>query len=185
MMHQIPNVLTILRILLIFPFGYLLFTESYQLAFIVFVIAGVSDAVDGFLARQFQWRSRFGAIADPIADKLLLITTYVALTWLQIIPLWLVLLMFGRDLLIVVGGLLFHYRIHRYEIQPSIWGKLCTFTQIAFVVLVLLHLAGYASLQGAITAGVYGVALITLASGLHYTVVWIGKARKALEVHDN
>ena len=68
--NQIPNLLTVLRIVLIVPFSYYLMTQSFQNAFLVFVIAGISDGVDGFLARHFNWRSRFGAIADPLADKL-------------------------------------------------------------------------------------------------------------------
>ena len=67
--HQIPNLLTVLRIVLILPFSYFLINQQFQSAFLVFLIAGVSDGVDGFLARQFNWRSRVGASADPLADK--------------------------------------------------------------------------------------------------------------------
>ncbi len=179
--RQIPNILTVLRIALIVPFSYFLLSQQYQHAFLTFVIAGVSDGVDGFLARQFDWRSRFGAIADPLADKLLLITTYVLLTWLGELPLWLVLLIFGRDLIIVVGGLLFHYKVHRFDIQPTLLGKLCTFVQITYVVVLLLHLSAYASLDAFIGAGVYLVAAVTLVSGLHYIFIWARRTRTAFK----
>lgn len=178
--HQIPNLLTVLRIVLIVPFSYFLVTQQFQSAFLVFLVAGVSDGVDGFLARQFNWRSRFGAIADPLADKLLLVTTYILLTWLGEIPLWLVLLIFGRDLVIVVGGLLFHYRVHHFDVQPTMLGKICTFIQITYVVLLLLHLAGYAALGSFASFGVYIVAGITLISGLHYILIWARRTRDAL-----
>lgn len=180
-MHQLPNILTVIRILLVIPFAYLTLNESYRVAFWVFVFAGVSDAVDGFLARQFHWRSRFGEIADPIADKLLLVTTYVALTWVGVIPVWVVALIFGRDFVIVVGGLLYHYRLGKFEIEPSIWGKACTFTQIAYVVLLLTQLAGYIDVEPFLEYGIHLVVFVTLFSGTHYIIVWAQRAQKALK----
>lgn len=179
-LSQIPNVLTVMRILLVFPFAYLLLNQSNVAALWVFFIAGVSDGVDGFLARQFQWRSRFGAIADPLADKLLLIVSYLVLAWLHIIPAWLVLLILGRDIVIVVGALLYHYRIKHLNVEPSLLGKLCTFTQIAYVILVLIDLAGYGELGLFVDYGVLLVALVTLLSGVHYIAVWALRAQQAL-----
>lgn len=177
--NQIPNLLTVLRIVLIAPFSYFLITQHYQSAFLVFVVAGVSDGVDGFLARHFNWRSRFGAIADPLADKLLLVTTYVLLTWMGELPLWLVLLIFGRDLIIVVGGLLFYFKVHRFDVKPTLLGKICTFIQISYVVVLLLHLAGHAALGPVTELGVYAVAGITLLSGLNYIHIWGRRTRDA------
>ncbi len=183
--NQIPNLLTVLRIVLIVPFSYFLITGHYQNAFLVFVIAGISDGVDGFLARHFNWRSRFGAIADPLADKLLLVTTYILLTWLGELPLWLVLLIFGRDSIIVFGGLLFHYKVYRFDVQPTLLGKLCTFIQITYVVVLLLHLAGHAPLEPLIDSGVYLVAGITLLSGLNYIHIWGLRTRDAFSEGDS
>ena len=182
-MHQLPNILTVIRILLVIPFAYLTLSESYRIAFWVFVFAGVSDAIDGFLARQFHWRSRFGEIVDPIADKLLLVTTYLALTWVGVIPVWVVALIFGRDFVIVVGGLLYHYRLGKFEIEPSIWGKLCTFTQIAFVVLLLTQLAGYIDLEPFLEYGIHAVVFVTLFSGIHYVIIWARRAKEALKAN--
>lgn len=181
-MSQIPNVLTVLRILLILPFAYFLLSFEYTHAFLVFLVAGVSDGIDGFLARRFQWRSRFGEIADPIADKLLLVTSYILLAWLGHTPLWLLALVFGRDIVIVVGGLLYHVRFQRFDIQPTLLGKLSTFTQIFYIVIVLLHLSSYADLAYLLLPGIYAVAAITILSGAHYVYIWANRTRTELRL---
>ncbi len=175
-LNQIPNILTVLRILLILPFAYSVYHENYTHALLIFFIAGLSDGVDGFLARQFNWKSRFGAIADPLADKLLLITAYVMLMWTEQLPLWLLLLILGRDLVIVIGALLYHYFISHYEVKPSILGKACTLFQIVYVLTLIISLAGWPMPVWAIDYGLYIVAAITAISGIHYLVAWGNKA---------
>lgn len=184
-LNQIPNALTILRILLILPFALFVYEANYFYALIVFFIAGLSDGVDGFLARQFNWKSRFGAIADPLADKLLLITAYVMLMWTEQLPLWLLLLILGRDLIIVIGALLYHYLISHYEIKPSLLGKACTMTQIVFVLTVIINLAGWPMPDWAIEYGLYFVAFITAFSGLHYLIAWGIKAKKLIQARNS
>lgn len=170
--NQIPNVLTIIRIILIVPFAVFLFQHQYLEALVVFFCAGLSDGVDGFLARQFNWRSRFGAIADPLADKLLLITAYVMLAWTSQIPIWLVGLILGRDLVIVCGALSYHYFVSHYEIKPSWFGKACTMSQIIYVLVVIVTLAEIPMPELVVIYGLWLVAGITLFSGLHYIGVW-------------
>lgn len=181
MMNHIPNILTIGRIILIVPFALALLKAHYEYALLLFFIAGLSDAVDGFLARQFKWRSRFGAIADPLADKLLLVTSYAMLAWTGQLPLWLVALVFGRDVMIVVGAIVFHFKVYQYDIQPSLLGKLCTFTQIVYVLVLLIGLAGYLIDALILSIGLYAVALITFASGAHYLIVWGARARRSIK----
>ena len=176
MLRYIPNILTLGRIVLIFPFAYYLLQADYKSALVLFFIAGVSDGVDGFLARQFRWKSRFGAIADPLADKLLLMTAYCVLAYTQLLPVWLILVIVVRDLSIVAGALGYHFFIHRYEVKPTIWGKLCTFTQISFVLIMLVNLALYPLPFDFISAGVWLVAIITVMSGVHYAVTWTRRA---------
>ncbi len=154
------------------PFAVSLYQGQYLTALILFFVAGLSDGVDGFLARQFNWRSRFGAIADPLADKLLLVTAYVMLTLTSQIPDWLLSIVIGRDILIVVGALYYHYFISHYDVQPSWLGKSCTFIQIVYVLALIMSLASLPMPDWAIDYGIFIVATITLASGLHYTVVW-------------
>ncbi len=165
-----------LRILLVLPFALAVYEREFTLAFVVFFVAGLSDAIDGFLARQFNWHSRFGAIADPLADKLLLMTAYLMLAWIGEIPLWLAALVLGRDLIIVGGALLYHYVVSEYAIKPSFWGKLCTALQIVFVLLVIIDLAFYVLPEVVRTIAAWSVVAATLLSGAHYLWVWGRKA---------
>ncbi len=175
---QIPNILTVVRIILILPFALAVYSAMYFEALLIFFLAGLSDGIDGFLARQFNWKSRFGAIADPLADKLLLITAYVMLAWTQQLPLWLLGLILGRDLIIVIGALLYHYFISHYEIKPSLLGKSCTLIQIVYVLALMIELTGWPMVDWVSIYGLYLVAMITFLSGIHYVAVWGFKAFK-------
>lgn len=175
----IPNALTFLRILLIAPFASSLLTENYRLALLIFVVAAATDAFDGFLARHFNWRSRFGAIADPLADKALLLTAYLMLTLTGVLPVWLFLLVLGRDLLIVGGALAYHYGIGRFDMQPSLPGKLNTFIQILVVLAIIVLLAGLPMQPWVLESGVLLVAVSAIFSGGHYLLVWGLRAWRA------
>ena len=170
--RQIPNVITAMRVLLVIPIAVGHYYEEYRNALFLFFVAGVSDALDGFLARRFNWRSRFGAIADPLADKLLLVTAFLFLTLNGQIFLWLMLLVFLRDLVIVAGALAYHYLRGAYDMNPTWLGKLNTLIQIAFVLMIMLHQAGVAMPVAALIWGPWLVALITAASGMHYVILW-------------
>ena len=175
-MNWIPNALTFLRILLIVPFALALLEARYQLALLIFLVAAVTDAIDGFLARHFDWGSRLGAIADPLADKALLITAYYMLTLTGVFPWWLLAIVIGRDLLIVVGALAFHYFIGRFHIQPSWAGKLNTFLQILVVLAVIILLAGWPMPAWVLPVGVWAVGIWGLVSGAHYVAIWARRA---------
>ncbi|WP_369820128.1 CDP-alcohol phosphatidyltransferase family protein, partial [Oleiphilus sp. HI0043] len=176
--NQIPNILTVIRILLVIPFAMSVYSAQYLQALILFFVAGLSDGVDGFLARQFNWKSRFGAIADPLADKLLLVTAYVMLAWTEQIPMWLLYLVIGRDVMILAGALGYHFFISHYDIKPSWLGKTCTMLQIVYVLLVIMSLADLPMPQWAVSEGLFVVGAITLISGIHYYLVWGVKAYK-------
>ena len=135
--RDIPNVITAFRFLLVAPVVVLLLQERFTAALIVFGVAGFSDGLDGFLAKRYNWRSRLGGIMDPLADKLLLVSSFVTLGWLGLIPAWLVLLVILRDLVIVAGAAFYHLRIEQFEAEPSIASKLNTATQILLVLAVL------------------------------------------------
>ncbi|HTN32789.1 MAG TPA: CDP-alcohol phosphatidyltransferase family protein [Marinobacter sp.] len=175
----IPNALTFMRILLIAPFAGALMNASYRVALAIFLLAALTDACDGFLARYFNWRSRFGAVADPLADKALLITAYLVLTVTGVFPLWLFLLVLGRDLFIVCGALAYHYRVGQFDIQPSIPGKLNTLIQIVVILAVIILLADLPMASRVLDWGVLLVALSAIFSGLHYFLVWGLRAWRA------
>lgn len=168
----IPNALTIARILLT-PFFVVLFLDgNYIGALSMFFLAGLSDALDGLLARLLDQRSALGAILDPLADKILLVTSFICLAHAGWIPLWLAVLVVSRDV-IILGGialLTFWGRDMRQSIQPSLISKLTTATQMALVLmgfLVGMEVWGGAgvTLLGAL---IWIAAALTVVSGGHY-----------------
>ena len=175
----IPNALTFVRIVLVVPFAVALLAAQYRLALVIFFVAAATDAFDGFLAREFDWRTRLGAIADPLADKVLLIAAYLMLTLTGVLPYWLFWLVLGRDLLIVIGGVAYHYGIGRFDLQPSLAGKFNTLIQILVVLAIIVLLAGLPMMPWVIEFGIVLVALSALTSGAHYLVVWGLRAWRA------
>lgn len=132
-----------------------------------------------FLARHFNWRSRFGAVADPLADKALLLTAYLMLTLTEVLPVWLFILVLGRDLLIVGGALAYHYGIGRFDMEPSLPGKLNTFIQILVVLAIIVLLAGLPMQPWVMDVGILMVAISAIFSGGHYLMVWGLRAWRA------
>lgn len=169
---DIPNLISIARILLSLPVAWLLLNERYGEALILFFIAGVSDGLDGYLAKQFGWRSRLGSILDPLADKMLLVTSFLCLAWVGLIPFWLVALVMGRDLVIVLGGLAFHWLIGHYEMAPTWISKLNTVLQITLVLALVLSNGLHALPDTFLVWLVYGACLTTILSGLDYVWTW-------------
>ncbi len=177
--RDIPNLITALRILLVFPVIYLLFQHRFEWALGLFLLAGISDGIDGFLARRFGWRSRLGSILDPLADKLLMISVFLTLGWLELAPWWLVAAVLLRDLVIVLGGLAYHVLIGEYAMEPALISKLNTTAQIALVLGLLASQIW--PLPGELVQGlIYLVAATTLLSGLHYVLAWGGRAWRAV-----
>ena len=175
----IPNALTFLRILLIAPFAAALMAKEYRFALVIFFLASATDAFDGFLARHYNWRTRLGAIADPLADKALLITTYLMLAITGVLPAWLFWLVLGRDLLIVCGGLAFHYGVGRFEMQPSLPGKLNTLIQILVALAIIILLADLPMQPWVMDVGILLMAASAIFSGAHYIGVWSLRAWRA------
>jgi cardiolipin synthase len=173
---NVANAITLLRLCLVPALAFFLLEGSYVAAFWTFVVASVSDGIDGFVARQFNQRTQIGAVLDPIADKLLILASVVMLAWIKVLPLWLAALMVGRDFVIVVGALSFRLAIGPYAMAPTALGKLCTFFQFSLLVVLLAHSAGYLDV-GAYLPWLFAVvALFTLLSGIHYVWVWSRKA---------
>lgn len=168
-MNQLPNLLTAARLLAAPYILYLLWTGEYLTAIVWFAIAGVTDVLDGFLARRFQAGSRLGALLDPIADKVLLSGSFLTLGLRGIIPLWLMALILGRDLMILGFATIAIARKIRRDFPPSAWGKASTASQIACVLFAVGH---EASLTPLIVATIFGwiAATLTLWSGIDYFI---------------
>jgi cardiolipin synthase len=153
--------------------------KEYRFALVIFFLASATDAFDGFLARHYNWRTRLGAIADPLADKALLITAYLMLVLTGVLPAWLFWLVLGRDLLIVCGGLAFHYGVGRFEMQPSLPGKLNTLIQILVALAIIILLAELPMQPWVMDVGILLVAASAIFSGAHYIGVWSLRAWRA------
>lgn len=176
---DIPNLITIGRMLLVPPTAWALVQHQYSLALGLFFVAGVSDGLDGFLAKQFNWASRLGAILDPLADKALLVACYAALSWTGLLPGWLFVLVVLRDLVIVVGAIAYHYRVAYLEAKPTLVSKLNTVMQILLVLLVIVQQATSWGQRAWIEPLVYVVSVTTLWSGINYVITWSRRARAA------
>jgi cardiolipin synthase len=170
--RDIPNLISIFRILLVWPVVIALLNADYGLALLLFAIAGVSDGIDGFLARYNGWGSRLGAILDPLADKLLMTSVYIVLALLGHFPWWLTALVIGRDMLIVSGGLVYHYLIGQFEMQATLVSKLNTLFQISLVLVMLFSLWTQNIPSWLVESLMYTVIASTLLSGLNYVWVW-------------
>ena len=170
----IPNLLTFLRMALIPVFASLLFYGYAEWALLVFLIAGISDGIDGFLARRFKQESELGTIMDPIADKLLMTTAFIVLTLPNVlkpvrhlpVPFWVTAAVIGRDALILTVAAAINVMTGFRGFRPSWLGKLSTFVQVLAVTLILLAaVAGYSFY---LPTTYFIVVLLAAASGLHY-----------------
>ncbi|MDK1025106.1 MAG: CDP-alcohol phosphatidyltransferase family protein [Gammaproteobacteria bacterium] len=180
MLHHIPNLITLTRILLVLPVVYGIYQHQYPMAMFLFAVAGLSDGVDGYLARQFKWTSRFGALMDPAADKFLLGASSIALVLVDEFPFYLLLLLVVRDLMIICGAGIFFVLTGPFQIAPSRWGKFSTFLHISLLLLIMIYLSlpAYSLpefriwLDYLINTGFWVVAVTGLISG--FTYLWYG-----------
>ncbi len=177
-LKDIPNLICVLRIILVFPVVTLILNGDTVLALILFVIAGLSDGLDGFLAKHFHWQSRLGSILDPLADKLLLVSSYIAMSYVGLIPVWLVVAAFSRDIIIVAGGYAYHKFVGEFEMAPSFISKFNTFMQILLIAGVLSQTI--TGIPEYVFDWMVIVTLMTIIlSGLDYVLVW---GKRALHV---
>lgn len=138
-MRHIPNVLTVLRILATPVILYRIWERDLDLALILFFLSGMTDTIDGTLARRYGWGSRFGAFIDPIADKTLLVCTFLTLGMRDFIPVWLVWVVIGRDILILLAAVVLKLSGRLTEFPPSVFGKISTLVQLLTAGAILLR----------------------------------------------
>src|SRR5918993_5459541 len=178
----VPNLLTVFRMVLIPVFVSLLFYQNFVLALAVFILAGITDGIDGFLARRFNQKSQLGTILDPIADKLLLVTSFITLSLASIVgrgdhlpvPFWVTAAVISRDVFIVVGAAAINIVTGFRGFRPSLLGKANTVVQITAIVIILLA-ALLPVLRGYVLPTTYTVVfLFALVSGVHYAF-WVSR----------
>lgn len=138
-MSSIPNLITGLRFVLVIPISIYIYQGNDLLALILFIIAGLSDGLDGYLARKYNWFSEFGQFADPLADKCLILATLLAFAFSEKLPLWFVYMMLSRDGIILIGAMLHLLLFENRQALPNRWGKHYTGWTIALFIIVLIQ----------------------------------------------
>lgn len=169
----IPNFITLGRVILVPIVFWLLVSGNDKAAFMLFVVAGVSDAVDGFLAKRFNWQSELGSYLDPLADKLLIVCIFIAMGVLDKLPSWLVIAVVSRDVLIVLGVVLAWLMGALVTIKPSNVSKANTTAQIVLASTVLADEGFGLGLGPLRHVLIWTTAALTVASLLHYMGAWI------------
>jgi len=175
---DIPNIISVLRVVMTIPVIYLLITRDFSNALILFAIAGASDALDGFLAKHYHWESHLGGLLDPLADKTLLVACYLILGAIGLLPIGLVMTVMLRDLIIIGGAFLYHYNIEALDADPSLVSKLNTLMQILLVLAVVMNAGPFQLPDALIQSLIWFTFATTVASGANYVWVW---GRRALE----
>lgn len=179
LLRQIPNVISTIRILLVAPIAVALVHHQLGVATILFGIAALSDAADGFLAKRYGWRSELGAVLDPAADKLLLATVFIALAYLKLVPLWLMAAAVARDVIIVLGALVYRYLFGPLSVRPSMVSKLNTACQAVFIMAVVGR-AEFGVPPESVLMVLGALVFVTVAvSGIDYVLIY---GRRALSL---
>lgn len=171
MVGTIPNFLTLTRILLLPFFVATIIYEQYQYALLIFVIASITDLLDGLVARITKQITDFGKILDPVADKFFLITSFILMGNYGLMPKWLTIVVISKDLIVVTGSFILYFMTHKLRVEPSFLGKCSSACQFVLIGLVLL----FRNINGGMTLHISLfaiVALITAAACLHY--IYIG-----------
>lgn len=177
----LPNAITGVRMALAAPLAWLVLEGDRGAALALALAAGFSDALDGLLAKRMGWQSRLGGLIDPMADKLMLLAAFLSLGLVGDVPAWLVWLVIGRDVVIVAGAVAYHNLIGPLQARPTAISKLTTLLQILLVLALLVDGIEAIALPRVLLQGlVIATAAATVASGLHYVLVWSGKTRRAL-----
>lgn len=180
-LRHLPNAITIARMLSLVPLVWLMLQKQYTGALILALLAGASDGVDGFLAKRFDWEGRLGSILDPLADKLMMLCCFSVFVYQKYFPLWLFLLIVGRDVVIILGTSYVNFFVGRLQsATPTIVSKINTALQIILILTLLITLSQLYDLTPINQWLFILVAIFTTVSGIHY--VWLGfKIKKQIK----
>lgn len=182
---NIPNLLSLFRILITFFFILAVYHDRLDYALYLFVLQGITDLLDGFIARVMSKKTNLGAYLDPIADKTMLVAAFIMLSIKDIVPVWLPALIILKDLVVAIGFFLLYRRAFTIKPVPTIFGKLTTTCQIVTVLSILLvNIFSWSNAGAFSDAFIYLTALLTVLTGCHYVYVGIqmlreGKASKS------
>jgi len=172
----VPNLICLLRMALAAPIVYLLANGRYGATLVLFAIAALSDILDGYLAKTFNWATDLGKVLDPLADKLLLVSVFITLTWLGLVPVWLAAVAIARDVVIGVGAWTYKRLFGPLEGRPTLPSKLNTLVQLLFVIAVVGRAAYPGVLEWPIMALGALVLVTSVVSGVDYIVTYVRQA---------
>jgi cardiolipin synthase (CMP-forming) len=176
MMRQLPNLICLARIALIWPIVSALRGADYGAAVVLFALAGLSDGLDGYLAKRFNWTSELGKVLDPLADKLLLVIVFVSGAWLGLVPRWLTATVVARDVLIALGALVFRLGFGPLEGRPTLLSKLNTLMQLLYLLCVMTHASVAQPGPAALLVLAVATLITTVLSGCDYVVMFTRRA---------
>jgi cardiolipin synthase len=175
-MRHLPNIICLVRIALIVPLLQAMVAGEQARILVLFSIAAVSDALDGYLAKRFQWTSDLGRVLDPMADKLLLMSVFITAAWLDIAPWWVATVAVARDLVIGFGALFYRLWFGPLRGRPTIISKINTGMQILYLLAVILASAVHLPPREVIDALAVVMVLTTVASGVDYVSRFVRRA---------
>lgn len=181
-MRHIPNLICLFRIALIVPLLLAMRDGRQVEVLVLFTVAAISDGLDGYLAKRFGWTSQLGRFLDPAADKLLLVSVFLAAAWLGIAPWWVAAVAIARDLVIAGGALIYRLWFGPVRGRPSVISKINTGVQMAYLMAIVLASATGLPPREALDALAIVMVITCLASGVDYVVLFMGRARQNLLV---
>jgi cardiolipin synthase len=175
-LRHLPNFICVVRIALIWPTIDALYSGKYWTALILVAVCAISDGVDGWLAKRFNWTSHLGKILDPLADKMLLVALFLTATWINLLPWWLTAAVVARDVLIGSGALVYRFWIGPLQGRPTILSKVNTGMQLAVALAAILGAATRLQAGEMVTALAFVTLLTTIVSGADYLFAFTRRA---------
>ena len=178
-MRHLPNLICLVRILLIWPTIDALVSGHYWTALVLVAVCAVSDGLDGWLAKRFNWTSHLGRILDPLADKLLLVALFLTATWMNLLPWWLTAVAVARDVLIGSGAVVYRFTFGPLHGRPTLVSKINTGFQLAVALAAILGAASGLPTREMVTALAAVTLLTTVVSGAGYVMEFTRRALAA------
>jgi cardiolipin synthase len=175
-MRHLPNIICVVRMLLIWPTVNALYGGNYWTALALVAVCAVSDGLDGWLAKRFNWTSHLGRILDPLADKMLLVALFLTATWMNLVPWWLTAVVVARDVMIGLGAVVYRAWFGPLHGRPTIVSKINTGMQLAVVLAAILGAASGLPTPEMVTALAFVTLLTTLVSGGDYLAMFTRRA---------
>jgi cardiolipin synthase len=175
-MRHLPNLICLARIALIWPTIRALADGDYSIALALFAVASVSDGLDGYLAKRFNWTSELGKVLDPLADKLLLVSVFIVGAWNDLVPAWLAAAAIARDVMIGLGALVFHFWFGPLRGRPTIISKINTLMQLSYLLGVMTEAATGLPPREMLAALAVVAFITTVLSGIDYIYAFTRRA---------